>query len=141
MATKIADHWLYRLTPDEWLRAAENELQRAEQALSAKRQREGVATARRAAGMAWNAVLATGEATLAEAVGEGPYGRSYMEHLAALAKDAAVPEGVRRAAAELVAAPLNPVVVQIGKGDARLAGAAREIVEHAKERVAPSVRA
>src|SRR5579862_6053298 len=104
------DHWLHRLTADEWLRAADNELARAEQALAHKQQRAGVTQARRAAGMAWNAVLALGP--------DESYGRSYMEHLAALAKESAAPEGVRRAAGELVHAPLAAAVVTLGpKGD------------------------
>src|SRR5262245_57832093 len=57
MPERDPDHWLYRLDAGEWLRAAENELKRAEAALTHKQQRAGVAGARRAAGMAWNAVL------------------------------------------------------------------------------------
>jgi HEPN domain-containing protein len=123
------DHWLHRLTADEWLQAAENELERASRALEQKQQRAGVTQARRAAGMAWNAVLAV-------ALDES-YGRSYMEHLVALAKEQAVPEEVRVAAGALVSAPLVAQVVTLGKGDTRLASAAKTILEHARDRVAP----
>jgi hypothetical protein len=123
-------HWLYRFTPEEWLRAAENEVRHAEAALSARQQRAGVAGARRAAGMAWNAVLAAAPALDAD------YGRSYMEHLHALMKDPTVPEAVRQAARTLVEAPLVQTLVTLHR-DTRLADAARIVVAHARERVAP----
>jgi HEPN domain-containing protein len=127
------DHWLYRFTVEEWLRAATLELTRAEEALRQKHQRQGVAGARRAAGMAWNAVLAT---QLDE-----KYGRSYMEHLKALASDSSVPEAVNRAAASLLGAPLGSDIVQLGPGDVSLAAAARVILDHARERVHPTAAA
>ena len=131
MYEKDPDHWLYRLDPGEWLKAAENELRHAEQALLAKQQRAGVASARRAAGMAWNAVLA-------RACDETSYGRSYMEHLEALRHDEAVPEEVRHAADQLAKAPLLQTVVTLGpRGDASLARAAETILVHARERVTP----
>lgn len=126
-------HWLHRLSADEWLRAAANELTRAEQALAARQQRAGVTQARRAAGMAWNAVLATAE--------DEAYGRSYMDHLQALAKDASIPEPVRAAAQSLLDAKLVAEVIPLGRGDTRLADAARAIVEHASARVAPKATA
>jgi HEPN domain-containing protein len=131
---KDPDHWLYRLTADEWLHAAENELLRAAEALAKKQQRAGVAGARRAAGMAWNAVLVV-------ALDE-QYGRSYMEHLQALARDATVPEPIHLAARALLEAPLAPTVIPLGpRGDTRLAEAAQAILEHARSLVAPSVSA
>src|SRR5437868_285737 len=102
------DHWLHRLTADEWLRAARIELRRADEALAHKQQRAGVAGARRAAGMAWNAVLVVAT--------DERYGRSYMEHLRALADDAAVPGAIREAARALVEAPLTSEVVTLGRG-------------------------
>ena len=81
--------------------------------------------------MAWNGVLA-----LAEAIDER-YGRSYMEHLAALSDDPAVPESVRLAADALRAAPLSTEIVTLGRGDTKLADAAAAIVEHARLRVHP----
>ena len=79
MPGRDPSHWLHRFDPEEWLRAAANELARAEQALAQKQQRPGLAGARRAAGMAWNAVLVCAE--------DETYGRSYMDHLHALARD------------------------------------------------------
>jgi HEPN domain-containing protein len=133
MPGRDPDHWLHRLSAEEWLRAAENELHRAEQALAHKQQRAGVAGARRAAGMAWNAVLTV-------ALDE-KYGRSYMEHLHALAADASVPEPAREAARCLLAAPLAAEVVVLGRGDTSLARAAEAILRCARERVAPSASA
>jgi hypothetical protein len=131
MPGRDPDHWLYRLSPDEWLRAAEHELRRAGEALVRKQTRPGVAGARRAAGMAWNGVLA-----LAEQLDER-YGRSYMDHLHALVSEPAVPVEVQRAADALVRAPLTSELVVLGPGDARLADAARLIVEHARLRIHP----
>ena len=91
MPGRDPSHWLHRLDADEWLRAAANELLRAEEALARKQHRQGVAGARRAAGMAWNAVLVGGE--------DDVYGRSYMDHLNALSKDPRVPEPVQRGGA------------------------------------------
>ena len=128
---KDPDHWLYRLSPEEWLRAAANELQRAHDSLGHRQTRGGVAGARRAAGMAWNAVLAMSDTPDPE------YGRSYMEHLQALAKDVSLPEPVRAAAEALVAAPLTQELVPLGKPDLHLVDAARTLWAHARERVSP----
>jgi hypothetical protein len=133
MPGKDPDHWLHRLSADEWLHAADNELTRARAALRMKQQRMGVAGARRAAGMAWNAVLVVAE--------DEHYGRSYMDHLKALADDATVPEPIRLAARSLVDAPLEVKLVQLGAGDTRLADAAAAIVEHARARIAPTASA
>lgn len=131
---KDPDHWLYRLDAEEWLRAAAGELARAEAALAGKQVRAGVTQARRAAGMAWNAVLfVTGD--------EAGYGRSYMEHLQVLAKDETAPPEVRAAAHTLVEAPLVQQVVTIGRGDTALARAAEAICAHARARAFPPASA
>jgi HEPN domain-containing protein len=119
-------HWLHRLDSGEWLRAAENELRNAEAALLRKQQRPGVTQARRAAGMAWNAVLVLHE--------DEAYGRSYMDHLRALKGDSAIPEPVRQAAAMLLGAPLATNVIPIGRGDTRLSEQAQIILDEAKRR-------
>src|SRR3954447_10465897 len=102
------NHWLHRLSPEEWLQAAENELLRARKALAIKQQRMAVAGVRRAAGMAWNAVLSIAP--------DEAYGRSYMDHLKALQEDATVPPSIREAARQLVNAPLETKLVQLGHG-------------------------
>ncbi len=123
--------WLSRLSADEWLRAAQGELSRAELALRNKQQRAGVTQARRAAGMAWNAVLHG----IVDPLERARYGRSYMEHLRVLSDDLGVSAHVRQAASELASAPIEQGLVQLGVGDTRIATAAGVIVEEATRRV------
>jgi hypothetical protein len=130
MPGRDPNHWLHRFNADEWLRAAENELARAEEALLHKQQRPGVAGARRAAGMAWNAVMVRLDDAEAER-----YGRSYMDHLRAIASDAGEHEPVRAAAQSLLTAPLETNVIPIGRGDTRLANAARVLLDEAGRRI------
>lgn len=132
MPGRDPDHWLHRFTPEEWLRAAENELGKARAALSAKQRRAGVAGVRRAAGMAWNAVLAAGETP------DESYGRSYMDHLKALGADPSVPEAVRQAARALLEAPLQTDLVLLGAGETRLADEAEAVLAHARKRLSPT---
>lgn len=121
------DHWLYRLSAGDWLGAAETELRHTEEALGRRAIRPAVTHARRAAGMAWNAVLV--------AVFDERYGRSYMDHVNALANDPSVPEAVRAAAARLRDTPAAPPqLVQLGKVDHAPLEAARIIVDHARAR-------
>jgi len=125
-------HWLYRLTPPEWLAAAAVEVEHAIAALTRRAARPGVTHARRAAGMAWNAVLVLAP--------DARFGRSYMEHVVALAADdgePAVPDDVRAAARLLRdTPPLPPALITLGKPDLRPADAARTILEYARGRVA-----
>ena len=130
-------HWLHRLDAAEWLAAAATELAHADEKLSHRSVRPGLTHARRAAGMAWNALIAaapdaaTGDALVAR------FGRSYMEHVVALATtpddDASIPSDVRAAARLLRAAP--PQLITIGKPDMSALEAARTIVEFARTRV------
>ena len=122
-------HWLHRLTAAEWLAAADNELVHAEEALRRRAPRPGITHARRAAGMAWNAVLVGAP--------DERFGRSYMDHVNALADDAAAPDPVRAAARtlrETSAAP--PALVKLGRAgvDTAPLEAARAIVAHARSR-------
>jgi hypothetical protein len=123
-------HWLHRLDAAEWLAAAATELAHCDEKLTHRAFRTGVTHARRAAGMAWNAVLV-------EAPDER-YGRSYMEHVVALAQaaDDAIPAEVR-AAAQLLreTQPAPPQLITIGKPDLSVLEAARVIVEYARTRV------
>ena len=122
-------HWLHRFSPEDWLRAAVTEYDRAALALAGREQRKGVAGARRAAGMAMNALLSL--------VPNDAWGRSYMDHLRAAGTDEGLPEGVRHAALQLTLAPLEgPRFIRIGGGgDEGLQGAARAIVEWCAARV------
>lgn len=125
------EHWLYRLSVEDWLSAAETELGHAEAALLRRAVRPGVTHARRAAGMAWNAVLVIDP--------DERYGRSYMEHVVALAQDGSLPELVRAAAARLRdTPPAPPELVRLGKPDLTVLEAARAVVAHARTRVGPS---
>jgi HEPN domain-containing protein len=118
-------HWLHRLTVVEWLAAATAELAQAEAAFARRATRPGITHARRAAGMAWNAVLIEHP--------DGRAGRSYMEHVAALAEDDALPVEVRQAARRLRdTPPLPPALVTLGRPDLAAADAARAILEHAR---------
>lgn len=122
-------HWLHRLDAAEWLAAAATELSHAEEKLTQRAVRPGVTHARRAAGMAWNAVLVKAP--------DERYGRSYMEHVVALAQggDDEIPADVR-AAAQLLrdTPPAPPELITLGKPDLRALEAARTIVEYARSR-------
>ena len=121
-------HWLYRLSAPQWLSAAETELVHCQEALARRAVRPGITHARRGAGMALNAVLRGHE--------DPRYGRSYMEHVAALADDAAVPAPVRAAAQALrEMAPVPPQLITLGKPDLRALEAARTILDHARAQV------
>lgn len=108
--------------------AAYNEIEQGKQALDRRAFRPGVTHLRRGAGMALNAVLVLDE--------RPAWGRSYMEHVTALATDEDVPTEVRAAARFLHdTTPAPPALVQLGKPDLRPLEAARQIVNWARERV------
>ena len=82
--------------------------------------------------MAWNAVLVTKP--------DERYGRSYMEHVVALAQttddDPSIPADVRAAARQLRdTQPLPPTLITIGKPDLTALEAAQTIVEFARRYV------
>jgi hypothetical protein len=121
-------HWLYRLTAAEWLAAADNDLAQAMEALQRRAARPGVVHARRAAGMAWNAALVD-----MPEPDQARYGRSYMEHVVALAADdSGVPDAVRAAARKLRDTPPAPPELVSLRPDLGAADAARILVEHAR---------
>jgi len=137
-------HWLYRLSSDEWLAAAETELRHAADALARRAHRPGITHARRAAGMAWNAVLARAF--------DERFGRSYMDHVVALAgddvvalaqwpdDDASIPSAVRDAARLLRDTPAAPApLITIGKPDRSALEAAKTIVDFARAQLAPRI--
>ena len=94
--TRDKTHWLHRLSPDEWIRAALGAVAQAERAWARGDTRGGAAGTKRAAGMALNAALIVEP-------NEG-WGRTYVEHLEALAIDSGVPEAVRAACKVVLAA-------------------------------------
>jgi len=120
------NHWLLRLSPIEWIRAGLGEVARAEKALSHGNARAGTAGLKRAAGMALNGALIVEP--------EDTWGRTYLEHLEALAKDARVPEAVRAACRRVLDAtpPSGEVVVlRTPKAHAASVEAARDVIAHA----------
>ena len=128
MATeKDPSHWLYRLSADEWLAAAETELRHCAEALGRRAYRQGVTHARRAAGMGWNAALVVSF--------DDRFGRSYMEHVNALATEGSAPSQVREAAARLRDTPAAaPALVSLGKPNLAVLEAARVVVDYARSR-------
>lgn len=120
-------HWLLKLSPDEWIRAGLADLRRAEQAYAAHSARAGLAGAKRAAGMALNGALIVEP--------DETWGRSYVDHLMALARDTRVPERVREACRELTepAAPASAklVTLRTTSSDHRILEAARDVIAHA----------
>ncbi|MBX3191443.1 MAG: hypothetical protein KF819_30895 [Labilithrix sp.] len=126
-----AGHWLFKLSPAEWIRAGLADLERAERAYAARNARAGLAGARRAAGMALNGALIVEP--------NDAWGRSYVDHLAALARDPRAPERVREACRELTAptlpGPGSLVALRLSKdsskADERVLEAARDVIAHA----------
>ncbi len=124
--TRHPGDWLRKLTPDEWIRAGLGELKRAEQAYAAGNMRGGAAGVKRAAGMALNAALIVEP--------DESWGRAYVEHLEALAKDARVPEAVRSACRSVLdaKAPSGEVLVlRTPKAHLGVLEATRDVIAHA----------
>lgn len=122
--------WLTRFSAMQWIRAAVKELSQAEAASRARDERAVSVGARRAAGMALNGPL--------RARPDPSWGRSYVEHLAALAEDESAPEAVRRAARILSSTTLPgaPKLVPLARAMTAPVGereleAARDVMAHA----------
>ena len=78
------DHWLWRLSATQWFAAANVELERGRDRVDSRR--AAVTHARRAAGMALNgALVAMSERGWSREQCETAWGRSYVDHLRALA--------------------------------------------------------
>lgn len=101
MTEDRSEHWLWRLDAPAWLRAAEAELDAG--AANLAQRRTAVTHARRAAGMALNAVLAAAPPDADEL----RWGRSYIDHLRALADPARPIDPLPAAARPLAAALLQ----------------------------------
>lgn len=120
-------HWLFKLSPDEWIRAGLSDLDRAKAAYDAHDARAGLVGAKRAAGMALNGALIVEP--------DERWGRSYVDHIAALARDTSVPERVREACRELTGtappAATKLVALRTPSQDNRILEAARDVIAHA----------
>jgi HEPN domain-containing protein len=129
MPEKDPAHWLYRLDAAEWLAAAAADLAHGRAALQRRAVRPAVTHARRAAGMAVNAVLWLEP--------HPAWGRSYMEHVAALVDELGAPEPVRQAARRLRDTPARPPeLVTLGTPDTGALDAAEIVIEWARARLA-----
>lgn len=146
------DHWLLRLDAAGWIAAARAELVRGQRQLDAGSQRRVVVThARRGAGMALNAVLVAWPTDERERV----WGRSYLEHLRAVAGDPTGPwtamdaEAAQRHAMRMLAIPVHaPTLVPLaGRRGAELvelladATAMVELCERTVQRLSTIARA
>jgi HEPN domain-containing protein len=123
---KDPGHWLLRLAPDEWIQAGLAELRRAEARLQANDRSAALAGCKRAAGMALNGALIVEP--------NESWGRSYVDHLSALAVDESVPERVRVACRELVLArpPGSDILtLRSPRSDERMLEATRDVMAHA----------
>ena len=118
--------WLLRYTPEDWIRQGLSELARAEKRLLAHDRTAGVLGLRRAAGMALNGALA---------VHLRDWGRTYVDHLRAIAEDESVPVPVRDAAKVLndVTLEHQPGVVRLTppSESSRWVEAAKTVMAHA----------
>ena len=118
--------WLTRMAPEAWLSQGLGELSRAEARLEAHDRKAGLLGLKRAAGMALNGALA---------VRFRPWGRTYVEHLRAIASERDVPEVVRAAARVLNDAEVDqqPGVVRLTppSESARWVEAAKTVMAHA----------
>ncbi len=121
-----SQEWLRKFSPDEWIAAAMGELRRAEDAYKRSDARAGVVGCKRAAGMALNGALVVEP--------NEAWGRTYVEHVTALAKEERVPEAVRSACKVLLEtrAPSSDLLSLRSKaGDERVLEATRDVMAHA----------
>jgi HEPN domain-containing protein len=118
--------WLRKWSPREWIQLALGELRRAEEAYKGRDTTAGLAGCRRAAGMALNAALIVEP--------KESWGRSYVDHVRALARDETVPPQVRAACQRLVdAQPPSPhfLTLRLPGAEDRLIESARDVMAHA----------
>ncbi len=118
-------HWLFKLSPEEWIQAGLVELRRAEAALHRGQLAPGYTGLKRAAGMALNAALVVRP--------RDAWGRTYVEHLSALEADLATPERVRAAAGaitRLKAGPGSLISLRTPSSEARWVEAAKTVMAH-----------
>jgi HEPN domain-containing protein len=124
--TRDPNHWLRRLSPDEWIRAALSELARAEVEWQKGQLRAGAVGVNRAAGMALNAALIVEPAH--------DWGRTYVEHLEALAVDPSAPQAVRDACRRVLDSRLKSgdiVSLRTPRAHVAVIEAARDVIAHA----------
>ena len=125
-AAMADQEWLTRHSAQGWLEVSLLELSRAERAFEDRQAASAAAALKRAAGMALNGALCV--------VPRQHWGRSFVEHLRAVAQDTCVPSAVQQAAQELLSfspQPGNIVLLRSRARDERLLEAARTVMAHA----------
>jgi HEPN domain-containing protein len=118
--------WLHKHAPREWVQVGLAELRRATAAFEANDQAGGLAGCKRAAGMALNGALIVEP--------DPRWGRSFVDHLRALARDERVPAAVRDACNVLLEArPPNPhlLTLRVPRAHEKVLEAARDVMAHA----------
>ncbi len=118
--------WLDKHSAREWIQIALAEVQRAASAFEANDMAGGLASARRAAGMALNGALVVRP--------NAGWGRSYVDHIRALEGDLGAPPAVREACRQLLEArPPNAhlLTLRVPRQNERIVEAARDVMAHA----------
>jgi HEPN domain-containing protein len=131
MTALRSDHWLWRLDARGWLAAARVELEQGRTQLGSRR--TAVTHARRAAGMALNATLVAMSARgWSSEDCERAWGRSYIDHLRALAEAGAHEpfdaEFAKRCRSLLEISPMPPTgLVKLARSRDEAAGSALDL--------------
>jgi hypothetical protein len=118
--------WLSRYSAQGWIERALRELAVAEQAFADRQPPAAAAATKRAAGMALNGAL--------RVVFRADWGRSYVDHLKALAADASLPRDISEAADAVLKFTPQPgklVFLRSPGQDQRLLEATRTVMAHA----------
>jgi len=118
--SRAPDHWLFRLSADEWLQAAAADLASGRAQVSSRR--AAITYARRASGMALNGLLVAFARATGDTLGATQrWGRSYIDHLRALAAESDpaamhLPSSATSASAGLLKIPVVAAqgLVQLG---------------------------
>ncbi len=118
--------WLSQYSAQGWIERSLKELAVAKQAFAERQPPAAAAALKRAAGMALNGALC--------AVPRDDWGRSYVDHLRAVAADGSLPRAIAEAASEILEfTPLPGTLVFLRSPghDHRLLEATRTIMAHA----------
>lgn len=133
--TSPSEHWLLRLDAAAWLAAAQRELELGEGADGLRRRQ--VTHARRAGGMALNALLqAEHQRGVPLDLVDTKWGRSYIDHLRAAAVDESCDPALRSSCETLMAVPVvaqaAPTLIRLRQDETpgrQAVAAAQELVQ------------
>jgi hypothetical protein len=121
-----ATAFLSRYSAQGWIERSLRELALAEQAFAERQPATAAAAMKRAAGMALNGAL--------RAVPRADWGRSYVDHLKAIAVDDSLPKAVSEAANSILQFAPQPgtfVLLRSPRRDDQLLEATRTVMAHA----------